>query len=126
MSRRMKIGGREFPALYSLRVAMYVAERYGSAGKALFDETLPAAQLLEQRLDVMRELIVAGAVFQRLEEGTEPGPMPTAEELMDLISARGMEELVLEMMECITEEDRADFEARARDEGKNAEATPGQ
>jgi hypothetical protein len=121
--RTISIDGRAYPARYSLWAAINIADRYGTVSKALFDEEIGRGERIRRCLDVMTELLLAGAQWSAAEEGKSVADLPDLEQLQDLITGRELEELTLQMMEAITEEDRTDFEARTDTDEGNAEAT---
>jgi hypothetical protein len=123
MIRYLTIAGQKLPARFSLRAAINVTERYGSAAQALFDDSADTAELLRRRCHVLSEMLQAGSVAAAIETGCQQAAPPSEEELLDLISMAAWNELFPAMLQVINEDDRSDFGAEAT--GKNAEATSG-
>lgn len=118
----IKINGKLWPAIYSLRAAMNIEDQFGGIKKALFEQSTPGEQILG-RIYVLGQLLKAGKAWRELEEGEAAEEPPTEQQLLDMVSAAKSGEIMEQMIRVINDDEKSDFEAEAPDEGKNPQAT---
>lgn len=111
--------GATYPAAFSLRVAMEVAERYGSID-AVLERDLPPSAAIERKAWCMAQMLQAGrkAAKGKGEESPEP---PSSDAILDGLDIHEADELNRAIVDVIT----ADSEATVNleEDPKNAEAT---
>ena len=120
MEYTLKINGRQYPARFTLRVAIKAAERRGgSLAKLLRNEN--QAEYLEDVIWLAIEMIKAGAALREKDTGMITTEIPTLDGLLDSIDYADMKDLQMQILEVINK-DQPTVQAEAR--GKNGEATP--
>ena len=116
------IGGKGWPARYSLRAAMAVEDQYGGVKKALFEQTETPSAQIRARICVLHELLKAGKAWAELEEGKTAEEPPSEEQLLDMIASAKSGEIMEQMIRVINDDEKTDFEAEDPG-GKNPQAT---
>ena len=120
MEYTLKINGRQYPARFTLRVAIKAAERRGgSLAKLLRNEN--QAEYLEDVIWLAIEMIKAGAALREKDTGMITAEIPTLDGLLDSIDYADMKDLQMQIREVINQ-DQPTVQAEAK--GKNGEATP--
>ena len=120
MDYKITLLGREYPARFTLRVAMKAAERRGgSLGKLLRNEN--QVELLEDICWLAVEMIKAGAAIRERETGMMTPEIPTVDALLDGIDFADVMALQAQILTVINKDEPS---VRAEGQGKNMEATP--
>lgn len=84
----LTIRDRQYPACFSLRVAMDVADKFGSV-EALFEQGKSTKEAIEQKVWLIEQMLLAGQSLAAL-EGKQTETPPAAEELMASIGIADM------------------------------------
>ena len=120
MEFTLKINGRQYPARFTLRVAIKAAERRGgSLAKLLRNEN--QAEYLEDVIWLAIEMIKAGAALREKDTGMITAEIPTLDGLLDSIDYADMKDLQMQILEVINKDQPT---VQAEGQGKNGEATP--
>ena len=120
MEYKIKLLEREYPARFTLRVAMRAAERRGgSLGKMLRNDN--QTEFLEDVCWLAVEMIKAGAASREKETGIITAEIPTVDYLLDSIDFADVLELQSQLLTVINKDEPT---VKAEVRGKNAEATP--
>ena len=120
MDYKLTINGREYPARFTLRVAVMAAERRGgNLSRLLRNEN--QAEFLEDVCWLAVEMIKAGAALRERETGMLTQEIPTVDGLLDSVDFADVMELQAQLLTVINKDKPT---VRAEAGGKNVEATP--
>ena len=120
MDYKITLLGREYPARFTLRVAMEAAERRGgSLGKLLRNDN--QAEFLEDVCWLAVEMIKAGAALREKKTGMITSEIPTVDGLLDEVDFADIMDLQRQLLTVINKDEPS---VRAEGQGKNMEATP--
>lgn len=121
MEYTLTINGREYPARFTVRVAIKAAERRHGSMSAMFRNE-NQAEFFADMIWLSVELIKAGAAIREKETGhlTE---IPTEDEILDTLDQADLLDLQAQMLAVINK-DQPTVKAEAAP-SKNANATPG-
>lgn len=120
MEYKIRIKGREYPARFTLRVAILAAERRGGSMKDVFNNP-NQAQLLEDIPWLAVEMIKAGAALREKETGMITPEIPTVENILESVDFADFMELQAQLLAVITKDEPT---VKAEGSGKNTDATP--
>lgn len=119
--QNIKFHGKEYPAVFSVRVAIHAAEKYGSV-QAIF-EGGEEAENLKKRVWLLHELLQSGKAYAEREYGEQVEDVPSYEELLDMVGfGELIDDLTLQLLTVITEDQKQKIEV----EHKKKETNPGQ
>ena len=120
MEYTITINGREYPARFTLRVAMDAADRRGgSLGKLLRNDN--QAEFLGDVCWLAVEMIKAGAAIREKKTGRQTAEIPTVDELLDSVDFADVMELQSQLLTVINKDEPT---VKAEGPGKNTDATP--
>ena len=120
MDYKITLLGREYPARFTLRVAMEAAERRGgNLGKLLGNDN--QAEFLADVCWLAVEMIKAGAKLREQQTGMLTTEIPTVDGLLDAVDFADVRELQLQLLTVINKDKPT---VKAEGQGKNTEATP--
>ena len=120
MEYTITINGREYPARFTLRVAMDAADRRGgSLGKLLGNDN--QAEFLEDVCWLAVEMIKAGSAIREKKTGRQTADIPTVDDLLDSVDFADVKDLQLQLLAVINKDKPT---VNAEGSRKNTEATP--
>lgn len=116
---KIKINGKDYPARFTVRVAIKAAERRGGSLSKMFRNE-NQAEFFSDLVWLAVELIRAGAAIREKETGhiTE---IPTEDELLDTFDQADLLELQAQMLTVINKDAPT---VKAEGNSKNTDATP--
>lgn len=97
------INGKSFPARYTLRVALAVADKFGSF-KLMMQGGDNERQNIEDRIWLVHELIKDGKLWRETEIGGQSDEVPTEEQLMGMIDFADLGEINAQIFAVINKE----------------------